>query len=32
MPVDIPSFIYSAAVAGGGIYGYVKSSKFRAPS
>ncbi|KAH0954838.1 hypothetical protein HN011_009642 [Eciton burchellii] len=25
MPVDIPSFIYSAAVAGGGIYGYVKS-------
>ncbi|CAL1683355.1 unnamed protein product [Lasius platythorax] len=26
MPIDIPAFAYAAAVAGGGILGYVKSS------
>lgn len=28
MPVDIPGFVYAAAVAAGGIMGYVKSRKF----
>ncbi|XP_032682168.1 transmembrane protein 14C [Odontomachus brunneus] len=26
MPIDIPAFVYAAAVAGGGILGYVKSN------
>lgn len=28
MPIDFPAFAYAAAVAGGGILGYVKSRKF----
>lgn len=28
MPIDIPGFAYAAAVAAGGIMGYVKSSKY----
>lgn len=28
MPIDIPGFAYAAAVAAGGIMGYVKSRKF----
>lgn len=28
MPIDIPAFAYAAAVAGGGILGYVRSSEF----
>lgn len=27
MPIDIPAFAYAATVAGGGIFGYVKSSE-----
>lgn len=27
MPIDIPGFAYAAAVAAGGIMGYVKSRK-----
>lgn len=29
MPIDYAAFGYAAAVAGGGILGYVKSSKFK---
>lgn len=28
MPIDFPAFGYAAAVAAGGVLGYVKSSKF----
>jgi len=28
MPIDIAAFAYAAAVAGGGVLGYVKSSEF----
>lgn len=32
MPFDIPAFAYAAAVAGGGVLGYVKSSEFNSLS
>lgn len=27
MPIDVSSYLYAAAVAGGGIFGYVKAGK-----